>query len=81
MNERTAVDPTEFHYQQILESEKLGFEESRVSTSQGVMVALALADRRFAEPGLQNQSIKVLRARLDQSQLAALKRFRDEQGI
>lgn len=81
MNERTAVDRTEFHYQQILESEKLGFEESRVSTSQGAMVALALADRRFAEPGLQNQSIKVLRARLDQSQLAALKRFRDEQGI
>ncbi|WP_339420265.1 hypothetical protein [Pseudomonas sp. RL_105y_Pfl1_103] len=81
MNERTAVDRTEFHYQQILESEKLGFEESRVSKSQGVMVALALADRRFAEPGLQNQSIKVLRARLDQSQLAALKRFRDEQGI
>lgn len=81
MNERTKVDPVEFHYNQILESEKLGYKNSKTSTTQGIMVALALADRRFAEPGLQNQSVEALHARLDQPQLAALKRFRDERGL
>ncbi|WP_223430031.1 hypothetical protein [Pseudomonas sp. GL-B-26] len=81
MNERTEVDPVEFHFKQILESEKLGHKKSKVSTTQGVMVALALADRRFAEPEFQNQPVKDLHAKLDQPQLAALKRFRDEQEI
>jgi hypothetical protein len=80
MNDKSKVDLVEFNYNQILESEKLGYENSKVSTTQGIMVALALADRRFAEPRWQDESVEVLRARLDQSQLAALKRFRDERG-
>lgn len=77
MNERTEVDRAEFHYQQILESEILGHKKSKVSTSQGAMLALALADRRFAEPELREQPVEKLQARLDEPQLAALKRFRD----
>ena len=80
MNSISPVDPVEFHYTQILESEKLGHKNSKTSTTQGIMVALALADRRFAEPGWQDKPVEVLRARLDQFQLAALKRFRDERG-
>lgn len=81
MSERTEVDRVDFHYQQILKSEELGFKKSKVSTSQGAMVALALADRRFAEPGLRDQPVEALHARLDQPQLEALKRFRDERKI
>lgn len=77
MNERTEVDRVEFHYQQILQSKILGHKKSKVSTSQGAMVALALADRRFAEPELRDQPVENLQARLDEPQLAALKRFRD----
>lgn len=81
MTERTPIDPVDFHFQQILESERLGHKKSKISTSQGAMVALALADRRFAETGLREQSVEKLHERLDAPQLAALKRFRDERKI
>ncbi|VBT33911.1 Uncharacterised protein [Burkholderia pseudomallei] len=81
MNDSAKIDRVEFHYNQILECEKLGYEKSRVSTTQGLMVALALADRRFAEPSWQDAPVSTLFARLDPSQVAALKRFRDERGL
>lgn len=81
MNNRTSDDLVELNYAQIIESEKLGYRNSKNSTSQGIMVALALADRRFAEPQWQDASLEVMRARLDVSQLAALKRFRNERGL
>lgn len=81
MNNRSSVDLVEFNYAKIISSEKLGYKNSENSTSQGIMVALALADRRYAESQWQDASLEVMLARLDVSQIAALKRFRDERGL
>jgi len=81
MSDSATVDRVEFHHKQILESEKLGHKKSKTSTTQGFMVALALADRRFAESGWQDAPVGALFARLDQDQVAALKRFRDEREL
>lgn len=81
MNDKTQVDPVEFHYQQILKSEELGHKKSKASTTQGIMVALALADRRYAEPSWQEEPVVNLVKRLDKPQLEALKRFREERGL
>ena len=81
MNDSTKTDPVQFHYEQILASEKLGHKKSKTSTTQGLMIALALADRRFAEANYRDQPVDFLYARLDQPQIAALKRFRDERGL
>lgn len=81
MNDKNQVDPVEFHYQQILKSEELGHEKSKASTTQGIMVALALADRRYADPSWREEPVGDLIKRLDEPQLEALKRFRDERGL
>ena len=80
MNDNVNDDRVEFNYKLILDSEKRGHEKNKVSKTQGYMVALALADRRFAESG-ESMKVDELRARLDQDQVAALKRFRDERGL
>jgi len=81
MSDNTQVDLVEFHYQQILKSEELGHKKSKVSTTQGLMVALALADRRYADPNWREEPVGNLVQRLDISQLEALKRFRAERGL
>lgn len=80
MNGSFKDDPVGFNYQLILDSEKRGYEENKVSTTQGFMVALALADRRFAQGG-ERATFDELRARLDQHQVAAVKRFWEERGL
>ncbi|BFI94974.1 MAG: hypothetical protein RSP_04840 [Rhodanobacter sp.] len=80
MNGSFKDDLAEFNYQVILASEKCGYKENKVSKTQGFMVALALADRRFAEGG-EKATVDELRAPLDKDQIAAIKRFRDERGL
>ena len=81
MNEKPEVDLIDFHYQQIIKSEELGYKKSKTSTTQGILVALALADRRFAESSWRDEPVEALHAKLDEPQTEALKKFRKERGL
>lgn len=68
------------HLEKILQSEELGSEFARCSTTEAVMVALALCDRRFLPAGLAAESGRDLWQRLDQRQKAAVALFGQQAG-
>jgi hypothetical protein len=65
----------ELHFAKIQEAEKLGAERATCSTTEAIMVALALCDRRYLPAHLREVHVRELRGRLDISQKAALERY------
>lgn len=63
------------HFEKIIEAERLGHERASCSTTEAIMVAIALCDRRFLPPGLREAHVRELRERLDANQHAAIERF------
>jgi len=72
-----AVD---LHVQKILQSEELGSEFARCSTTEAVMVAIALCDRRFLPAPLRDEPGRDLWRRLDARQRAAVTHFGQRAG-
>lgn len=70
----------ELHAEKILQSEELGSEFARCSSTEAVMVALALCDRRYLPAGLSTAPGRDLWSRLDNRQRAAIALFGQSAG-
>ncbi len=70
----------EMNAEKILQSEELGSEFARCSSTEAVMVALALCDRRYLPAGLSTAPGRDLWSRLDNRQRAAIALFGQSAG-
>jgi len=68
------------HLEKILQSEELGSEFARCSTTEAIMVALALCDRRYLPASLSAEQGRGLWQRLDRKQQEAIALFGQQAG-
>lgn len=69
------------HLAKIVESEQLGHAGAHCSTTEGIMVAIALCDRRYLPSYFEEKHVRELRSHLDVDQLAAIEEYSRTLGL